>query len=299
MSVTSGFFNSKNHDRTYEAADFGRIFDGVINDGVYATVGNRFAVTAGSGLHVVVASGRAWFNHTWTLNDGPETLEIKGNTTIQSRIDAVVIEVNNNEHVRENSIKIMEGEEGQSTPLPPEMIHENGVNTYPIAYVTVRANTPSIDQSDIEYLVGTSACPIITAPLEAPSFDDWLRQWNAEFQTWYSHLRDELDDNQAGHLQNQIDDLKDTVDILPGEWTEITLLGSNWSESGEYSLENLYPSSTYDITSVLPTTNTTAAMRQAWHIANCVGHREDNVIKANATIPSIDITIGISVVRRA
>lgn len=296
--VKSGFFNSRNQDRMYDATDFGRIFDGIINDGVYGTIGNKFAVTASGGLTVNVGTGRAWFNHIWVLNEGMLTLEIRGNATIQPRIDAVIFEINTREQVRATEITIVEGEPSTS-PVKPAIISENGIYRYPIAYITVRANTPSIDSADIEYVVGTSECPIITAPLEVSSFDNWLRQWSAEFNNWYSHLRDELDENQAGHLQNQIDDLKETVDILPGEWTEITLLASGWSETGEYSLESLYPSSVYDITSVLPNANTTPAMRQAWHIANCVGYNTTNVIKAHATKPSIDITLGISVVRRS
>ena len=44
--LTYGFFNSKNNDRIYDATDFGSIFDGVINDGVYMGIGNHLAVTA-------------------------------------------------------------------------------------------------------------------------------------------------------------------------------------------------------------------------------------------------------------
>ena len=38
MSFKYGFYNSVNGDRRYDAVDFGRIFDGVINDGVFGTV---------------------------------------------------------------------------------------------------------------------------------------------------------------------------------------------------------------------------------------------------------------------
>ena len=52
MSVTSGFFNSFNHDRRYNAEQMSAIFDGIINDGVFANIGTAFAVQDGHGSTV-------------------------------------------------------------------------------------------------------------------------------------------------------------------------------------------------------------------------------------------------------
>ena len=46
MSVSSGFFNSLNGDRKYNAAQMSAIFDGLIIDGVFASIGTAFAVKA-------------------------------------------------------------------------------------------------------------------------------------------------------------------------------------------------------------------------------------------------------------
>ena len=43
MSVSSGFFNSLNGDRKYNAAQMSAIFDGLIIDGVFASIGTAFA----------------------------------------------------------------------------------------------------------------------------------------------------------------------------------------------------------------------------------------------------------------
>ena len=69
MAFTCGFFNSQNGDRKYNAEQMASIFDGLIKDGVYDTVGDIFAVTPGTGMQVRVGSGRAWFAHTWNNND--------------------------------------------------------------------------------------------------------------------------------------------------------------------------------------------------------------------------------------
>ena len=41
MSLTGGFFNSKDHDRRYNAESISRLFDGIIEDGVYETYGDK------------------------------------------------------------------------------------------------------------------------------------------------------------------------------------------------------------------------------------------------------------------
>ena len=69
MAVTYGFYDSLNHDRLYNAQQMSAIFDGVINDGVFMSVGNQFHTVAGTGMQAIVTSGRAWLDSTWTLND--------------------------------------------------------------------------------------------------------------------------------------------------------------------------------------------------------------------------------------
>lgn len=70
MAVSYGFYNSLNGDRKYDALQMSSIFDGIIRDGVFMYVTGQMLVSAdGSSMTVQVAPGRAWFNHTWTLND--------------------------------------------------------------------------------------------------------------------------------------------------------------------------------------------------------------------------------------
>ena len=107
MSVTSGFFNSLNGDRKYNAEQMSAIFDGIINDGVFASVGTAFAVSADSGNVVMVGIGRAWFNSTWVLNDAILPITADESEILLDRYDAVVIEVNHTDSVRDGSIKIV------------------------------------------------------------------------------------------------------------------------------------------------------------------------------------------------
>ena len=92
MSLSYGFYDSYNGDRVYNAEQFSSFLDGIVYDGVYQAVGNKFYVRAASGLMVTVDTGRAWFDHTWTLNNTLMTLALPVADTVYPRIDAVVIE---------------------------------------------------------------------------------------------------------------------------------------------------------------------------------------------------------------
>ena len=60
MSVTYGFYNSLNGDRKYNAEQISSIFDGLIVDGVFASIGTAFSVKAAGGLTINVGIGKAY-----------------------------------------------------------------------------------------------------------------------------------------------------------------------------------------------------------------------------------------------
>lgn len=175
MSVTYGFYNSRYGDRKYNARQMSSIFDGIIRDGVFAYVGSQLMVSPGSGWTVNVGTGRAWFDHTWTLNDAVLPLTLAPADVTRGRIDAVVLEVDAREAVRANSIKIIQGTPSE-TPSNPALQRSGGVTQYPLAYISVAGGSTSIRQADITNCVGTSECPFVTAPLESPNLDALIAQ---------------------------------------------------------------------------------------------------------------------------
>lgn len=217
MAVTCGFFNSLGGDRKYPADDISRIFDGVIQDGVYMSIGDKFAVTATTGMTVNVGSGRAWFNHTWTLNDADLPILMDDPDLVLDRIDAIVLEINRSEEVRNNVIKAVKGT-ASSNPQNPVMVNTEFIEQVPFAYITRKHGVTEIKTEDIKIVVGTSECPYVTSILEAADIDELFAQWDAQFNTWqdsqkaeftawFEGIRGQLDEDPAGHLQNQINDI--------------------------------------------------------------------------------------------
>lgn len=178
MTYTSGFFNSVNHDRTYDADAFGSMFDGVINDGVFRTWGDGMVVTAVGGMTVTVGTGRAWFNHTWTVVTADERLTLAASSPSMPRIDAVVLRVDKS--VRRNRIYIKQGR-ASSSPSRPALEDTSTVREYVLADIRVNNGATAISQSNITNQIGRDT-PF--AELVNNTFDsaNLIKQWESQFQ---------------------------------------------------------------------------------------------------------------------
>jgi len=199
MSVTFGFYNSIAGDRTYDSTQVSQMFEGLIADGIYATVGDALAVVAGTGMSVSVGEGRAWFNNTWTKNDGDLILAIDAAEAVLNRIDTVVLEVNSDVASRTNTIKIVKGSPS-STPVAATLINAGTQHQYPLATVYVGAAVTEIILANITNTIGTVACPFVTGVIDTINVDMLLAQWDAEFNDWFARLENILDANTAANL---------------------------------------------------------------------------------------------------
>lgn len=193
MSVSSGFFNSLNGDRKYNAAQMSAIFDGLIIDGIFASIGTAFAVKAAGGLTVNVGIGKAWFDHTWTVNDSILPMTAPEAEVLLDRIDAVVLEVNGMESVRENTIKFVKGNPS-SAPSRPTLTNEGNVHQYPLCYIYRKYGTAVINQADITPMVGTESTPFVTGILQTISLDELLGKWQDELDRFTDARSQEVDD---------------------------------------------------------------------------------------------------------
>lgn len=228
---TSGFFNSLNGDRKYDTEQISSLFDGIIADGVFANVGEQFAVVPGSGMDVIVKTGRAWFNHTWSLNDTWMRLTVDGPDPLRPRIDSVVLEVDSTPLVRANSIKIVKGTPS-SAPLPPVMQHTDELNQYRLANITVGAGATTLTTANIQSTVGMMECPFVTAPIKSVDVSVLFQQWDGQFQEWFENVKGQLSGDIASNLQKQVDERvkiedkatsEDLVNGTPGKWLDAEL----------------------------------------------------------------------------
>ncbi len=134
MTVSSGFFDSKNRDRLYKANKISSIFDGVIVDGVFASIGTAFVVKANSGNKVNVGVGKAWFNHSWIINDTILPLTLEPAELLLNRYDAIVLDMDSTISVRANSIQILKGTPA-TNPNKPVLVNDEYHKQYPLCYI--------------------------------------------------------------------------------------------------------------------------------------------------------------------
>lgn len=225
--ITSGFFNSVvsadgKGDRLYTAEQMSAIFDGLINDGVFASIGDTLVVSATTESNTVsVGTGKCWFNHTWTLNSAAFLIECptaKDMSTSQERIDAIVVEVDATDAVRANSIICVKGT-ASTSPAKPSLTKSERKNQHALCYIRRKAGNDTITQADIENVVGTDETPFVTGIVQVTSLDKLLGQWTdqldqymaagegkidnfidteeADFDTWYADMKQLMNDATA------------------------------------------------------------------------------------------------------
>ena len=188
MSLTSGFFDSFNEDRKYNSLQFSSIFDGIISDGIYATYGDYFLVSPVSGMNIKVGTGRAWLDHTWTLNDADYPLTVEDAEVVLKRIDTVIIEVDRTNSGRINRLRILKGTPA-STPVAPQLTKTESLKQYPLADILVKPNATEIVAEDITNRIGTKDLPWVAGIIDHVSAEELVQQWRIEFDTLLDTLQ--------------------------------------------------------------------------------------------------------------
>lgn len=149
----SGFFNAiqngdGTYDRTYSANDYCDNLATVIRNGVRYSSDNDLAVTAGVGMAITVGIGRAWINGHYYFNDAVYTNLVipAAPTGSQSRIDLVVLRLDQSTSGRNVSLMVIEGTPSLS-PTMPAYLRNDTYYDLVLAKVTVPAGTTTITSS--------------------------------------------------------------------------------------------------------------------------------------------------------
>ena len=149
MAMESGFFNSKNGDRKYNARDISRYFEHILSSGLYKSIADCMKVTAAGGMNVQVAPGAGLIDCQWFRLDTPETLTIGTANAALPRVDAVVVRLDMTEAVRAVALAVVAGTPG-AAPVAPTPTRTDTVKEYIIAHINVAAGISALTESDVE-----------------------------------------------------------------------------------------------------------------------------------------------------
>ena len=275
MAITFGFYNalytSNGYDRYYQSGEMSKLFDGVVIDGVYLATKNddptkeQFKVSADTeNMNVTVAPGRAWFLGTYTISDTDKVLTVETADPTNPRIDAVVIEVNtqiteyNVDPLTErfNDIKIVKGA-AAATPSKPEMVHDDGIDQFPIAYITVEAGITAIKPYNIDYVVGRET-PYFAWVGERLSVAELYSKWESDlgiitmpFISWFNAMQNMLGngDEDYENIMDELDDISEN-DYVKGICPRVNEEVQKFNGDGSTKTFTLTPSSGVVISSI-------------------------------------------------
>lgn len=206
------FYNSVDGDRTYDADSFSDWLKKFFTTGVFK---DEMQVTASGGMGISVSGGYVNINGKVMMFD-TTPLTVGTADSRYYRIDSVIVE--RNDTLRQFEIKIVAGNTGiESTVEGVTPVRSGGIYQLVLARIKVKPGATAITQADItDTRADAELCGIVAGTVEAmdftqfnAQFDAYLAQFKAsqqaDFETWFQGLQDVLDEDTAGHLQNEID----------------------------------------------------------------------------------------------
>ena len=282
MAWEYGFFNSVNGDRTYNAQQMSSIFEGLITDGVYASVGNKMAVQPNSGMTLQIASGRGWFAKHWVNNSTDYLFTLEAADVTLNRYAAICIKVDETDNVR-SAEPYVKYSDYATSPVKPVMTRSETIKEYCLAYVYIKAGATAITAADIEDTRGNNElCGWVTGLIEQLSTTTLFSQWEKIFTDWFYNLTDLINENTEAML----------VAALPVSLT-VTLSPANWTaESGVYK-QSVTVNNMNATKSVIVNPTLTSASTYSASEVRCSGQSADTLEFTAVSQPTEAINIDV------
>ena len=194
FNVNSGFYNSINNDRLYDAEDMNKLFERIITNGVFATQSGTPStdlqvLSADSGMNIKVKKGKGIFDNRWFENPNDFTITVPSNTALLPRRDSVIVQIDTRRSGRVGSIVYRTGTPAEN-PLPPNIGTVSGVIEYRIANIYVSINAVYIGQDAIVDLRGSSECPWVTGLINQVDTSTLYDQYRAAYDAYYARETD-------------------------------------------------------------------------------------------------------------
>lgn len=240
------FFDSVDGDRRCQAEDWARHMSAFFTDGIFNNSCRILGNT--NDMSVTMESGRANIKGYRYDDDASKILTIDNADGVLNRIDNIVIRLDlTNRTIRAMVIKGTPA----TNPVAPNLERTSTIYDLRIAKVSVPAGTTEITQSlitDTRFI--TSDCGNVICAVQTPDteqlfiqiqslFNDFIENNTESFDTWFNHIKGQLSTDQAGHLQNEIDELTPRVDTLEDKVDVIEGNILDFEESREIEEENV------------------------------------------------------------
>ena len=214
MSESSGFFVSQGGDRKYTPDWLASYIKALVTTGVY---NDECGVTAGTGMTISVAAGRAWIEGYLYLLDAAKTLTIANADASNDRKDIVVLRLDMT--ARTITVQVVIGTPA-AEPAAPAVTRTADVYDLELAEISVPAGTSSITQALItDKRLDDTVCGITVSTVQHIPTASFLEQMLAEFNDWFLEVKGQLSTDAAGNLLQMIQALSYTIEFEASDWT--------------------------------------------------------------------------------
>ena len=210
MAFHSGFFNSKNLDRTYTAENFCDYLGSIICNGILDTYGDCFNLTAASsGLKVTVGRGKAWINGHYFINDARYSIDLSEYMDESlPRYVGIAIYLDTTESVRSVTLKLFPGTPAESPQLPSIPQDEDHVR---LLMYAVRLNPGATELSErdwYDYREDRNVCGYCRCILGKCRVTEMLAQM-AQIEADITEYNDRINSliSKVNELQTEVDDV--------------------------------------------------------------------------------------------
>ena len=188
--MRSGFFNSINGDRKYDADDISNYFLKLISNGVFATPANSMQIQATSGMRVKVTPGWAFINCKWLRLDNDYYITLDKADVRYDRVDRIVLRLDPSDDVRAITIQVKKGDVKEKTTIKNLERVKNGVWELSLGYVWVHANATEIRQSNIiDERANTEVCGFVTGLIDQIDTTNLFAQYDDAFNEFMDSLQ--------------------------------------------------------------------------------------------------------------
>ena len=193
MPVISGFFDSVNKDRVYNAEFLALFHGGLVSNGVYPNPSNNLQVSEREKMTTVVKVGKAWINGHFVISTDDFVIQHDMADGGLSRIDRVVLQLDT--AGRMIDIVVKKGP-FSSNPVAPVVLRNADFYELVLADVRIGAGQVQILQSNItDQRLNNALCGIVHGYIDQVDttaifnqYQSWFNEYSVlkadEFETW-------------------------------------------------------------------------------------------------------------------
>lgn len=235
MAQWSFPFADNNGDRVYNDGDFSLFYENLFKSGVVATVGNALRITqqTGGGMQIVVKSGAAILRGRQYYNTEDLAVNVPVASATQDRVDSVVVRLDLGSRAitlayKQGDVNVQRDESVFELQLATINIGRNTVNIFDANITDKRADETVSGYSSPYEKISVSGLEDQYQNMLQNAFESFkttandnmtelqqlLTNQQAIFQAWFSNLQTQLDTDAAGNLQNQLNKLTATENVL-------------------------------------------------------------------------------------